>query len=199
MVQAKDKEKDEERTSPSLEETTVRLVELAKNDLKLHLDTINDHIDNAKEKLLDSIVTPEPSKEQRDEYVILASGDKGRIDENGNITVDYQGKKVIVEPACESHLTESSGVFYLGDQKETYYNLDMSVVVRVANESGIPGDFWEREDGCKMLGNFIMVAANYSVHPYGSLVKTSLGTGVVVDTGGFADYNSSQIDIAVNW
>ena len=44
-----------------------------------------------------------------------------------------------------------------------------------------------------------MCAANLDVHPRGSLVETSLGTAIVVDTGGFADSNPNQIDIAVNW
>ena len=44
-----------------------------------------------------------------------------------------------------------------------------------------------------------MVAANLGVHPRGSLVETSLGTGIVVDTGGFAEGNPTQLDIAVDW
>lgn len=96
-------------------------------------------------------------------------------------------------------LTPTGGIYWNGDQLETYYNLDMSVVVDVAHQNGIYGDYWIRGDGCKMLGDYIMVAANYSVHPYGSTVSTSLGTGIVVDTGGFAEGNPGQIDIAVNW
>lgn len=96
-------------------------------------------------------------------------------------------------------LTASSGVNYFGDQKETYYNLPMEQVVRNANNAGISGEYWIRSDGCKMLGQYIMIAANQSIHPYGSLVETSLGTGIVVDTGGFADSNPYQVDIAVTW
>ena len=50
-----------------------------------------------------------------------------------------------------------------------------------------------------MLGNYIMVAANLSRHPRGSIVKTSLGLAIVCDTGGFASRNPTQIDIATNW
>ena len=96
-------------------------------------------------------------------------------------------------------LTPTSGIYWFGEQLETYYNLDMSTVVAVAQSSGIAGDYWVRSDGCKMLGDYIMVAACYDVHPYGSTVQTSLGTGIVVDTGGFAANNPTQIDIAVNW
>ena len=96
-------------------------------------------------------------------------------------------------------LTKESGVNYYYDQKETYYNLPMDTIVSIAQSQGIEGEYWEREDGCKMLGDYIMVAANRGVHPQGSLVETSLGTGIVVDTGGFAEENPTQIDIATNW
>lgn len=99
----------------------------------------------------------------------------------------------------KSHLTKEKGVYYYGSQKETYYNLDMANVVMVAHNNGIQGKYHIREDGCKMLGDYIMIAANQSIHPYGSFVETSLGTGIVVDTGGFAQNNPLQVDIAVNW
>ena len=42
-----------------------------------------------------------------------------------------------------------------------------------------------------------MCAANLNLHPYGSLVESSLGTCMVVDTGTFAQSNPTQLDIAV--
>lgn len=98
-----------------------------------------------------------------------------------------------------AHLTPSGGVFYFGNQLETYYNLDMSVIVQVAHSNGIGGEYWIREDGCKMLGEYIMLACNRDVHPYGSIVETSLGLGISLDTGGFAANNPYQVDIATNW
>ncbi len=96
--------------------------------------------------------------------------------------------------------------------KETYYNLDMSgIVSSIQNHTwlwndiapeyrdNVTGEYWIRDDGVKMLGDYIMVAANLDVHPRGTLVETSLGIGVVVDTGGFASSNAQQLDIAVNW
>lgn len=109
---------------------------------------------------------------------------------------------IVIEPyetPEDGCLTKYSGIYWNGGQLETYYNLDMSVVVETAHANGIGGDYWIRSDGCKMLGEYIMIAANQSVHPYGSTVSTSLGTGIVVDTGGFAENNPKQIDIAVNW
>ena len=97
------------------------------------------------------------------------------------------------------HLTKEGGVFTFEGHTETYYNLPMDVVVRVAQERGIPGEYHVRSDGAKMIGDYIMVAACYDVHPYGSLVNTSLGMGIVVDTGAFTSWNSGNIDIAVSW
>lgn len=115
-----------------------------------------------------------------------------------NYTETYT-EPVYQEPTGTGCLTKQGGVFWYGSQKETYYNLDMSVVVSVAQSNGIAGEYWIREDGCKMLGDYIMIAANYNIHPYGSLVSTSLGTGIVVDTGGFASYEPYGVDIAVDW
>lgn len=110
--------------------------------------------------------------------------------EKENIEITYNSDSV---------LTASKGVNYYNGNKETYYNLDMSGCVSIMRNMGNTDEYWVREDGCKMLGNYIMCAANLDVHPRGSLVETSLGTAIVVDTGGFADSNPNQIDIAVNW
>ena len=86
--------------------------------------------------------------------------------------------------------------------KETYYNLPMGGVIEIMRNMGFSEEewpYWEREDGCKMLGDYIMCAANLDMHPRGSLVESSLGTCIVCDTGEFALYNESQLDIAVNW
>ena len=109
-------------------------------------------------------------------------------------------------------LNRRSGTVTGPSGKETYYNLDMSGIVNSIknhtwiwkdaspeNQQNLLGDYWVRDDGVKMLGQYIMCAANLAVHPRGSLVPTSLGTAVVVDTGDFAAYNSQQLDIAVTW
>lgn len=82
---------------------------------------------------------------------------------------------------------------------ESYYNLPENVVVANAKSAGIEGDYWVRADGVKMLGNYVMVAANLNVHPRGSIVQTTLGSGVVVDTGEFSISSPRDLDIAVNW
>ena len=97
-------------------------------------------------------------------------------------------------------LTKKGGVNYYDGHKETWYDLDMSRVVKKAKSKGVPGDYWENENGLKMYGRFVIVAADFETHPYGSVVLTSLGVpGMVLDTGAFAETDPNQIDIAVNW
>ena len=59
--------------------------------------------------------------------------------------------------------------------------------------------YWVRDDGCKMLGDYVMVAADLGIRPKGTILETSLGTAIVVDTGSFARYDSTMLDIAVSW
>ena len=60
-------------------------------------------------------------------------------------------------------------------------------------------DPYNVEDGVKMLGEYVMVAADFSIRPLCTIVPTSLGMGIVVDTGGFVMNNQMQLDIAVAW
>ena len=82
---------------------------------------------------------------------------------------------------------------------ETYYNLKMDRCIYYMNLLGYNYEVWVRDDGVKMFGDYIMVAANLDIRPKGSLVETSLGTGIVVDTGEFVNWDSTGIDIAVTW
>jgi hypothetical protein len=51
-----------------------------------------------------------------------------------------------------------------------------------------------------MYGSYICCACDLNKHPKGSLVETSLGTGIVVDTGEFTTNGSGvALDIAVTW
>ena len=64
-------------------------------------------------------------------------------------------------------------------------------------ELGNKDKYWVRKDGVKMLGDYVMVGADFKKHPRGSIVDTSLGKGIVVDTGYF--YYKKQLDIATAW
>ncbi|HHW94930.1 MAG TPA: hypothetical protein GX736_03250 [Mogibacterium sp.] len=98
-----------------------------------------------------------------------------------------------------SVLSRSVGTVTGPNGRETYYNLNMSGVVDIMRNKGNTDTYWVRSDGCKMLGNYIMVAANMDVYPRGSIVRSSRGLAIVCDTGGFARSNPNQLDIAVDW
>lgn len=96
-------------------------------------------------------------------------------------------------------LSKGRGTITGPSGKETYYNLNMSVVVNTMRRMGFDYDYWVRDDGVKMFGDYVMIAANLNIRPRGSIVETSLGPGIVCDTGGFAKKNPTQIDIATTW
>lgn len=102
----------------------------------------------------------------------------------------------------ENAITPSAGVFAGPNGKESYYNLGMGNVIRSMRDIGYSEEeypYWIREDGAKMLGQYVMVAANLELRPKGTIIETSLGEAIVCDTGGFAAYNPTQLDIATDW
>ena len=108
-------------------------------------------------------------------------------------------------PVDASTLTRDGGVFYYNGHRETWYNLDMSNCVETlrranyiyADEEAYP--VLTRPDGVKMFGVYVMCAANLDIHPRGSLVQTSKGLGIVVDTGDFVQDYPDAIDICTSW
>lgn len=121
---------------------------------------------------------------------------------------NINGYNIYVNPTLNpdwdssGHITPTGGVYYGPSGKETYYNLPMGGVVDIMRDLGYDEEewpYWEREDGCKMLGDYIMVAADLDVRPRGSIVETSLGPAIVCDTGEFIYDNNLQLDIAVTW
>lgn len=113
--------------------------------------------------------------------------------------------KTVEEPVEEipkaAVLNRRDGVNYFNGQKETYYNLKMGGVIRLLDEMGIEhGEYWTREDGVKMLGDYIMLATDTRRWPKGTILETSLGTGLVVDhCSGSESYPGLWIDVAVTW
>ena len=103
--------------------------------------------------------------------------------ENTSVSTSWNGPK----------LTRSAGVVQGPSGRETYYNLNMSGVIRICRSQGINGNYWVRSDGVKMYGNYVMVAANLAIRP------TSLGMGIVVDTGTFIKRYPTGLDIATTW
>ena len=112
-------------------------------------------------------------------------------------------KLAVVETSYSGcKLSKSRGAIQGPSGKETYYNLNMSGVVSIMRRMGFSESEYPynvRADGVKCLGPYVMVAAHLGKRPRGSKVQTSLGTGIVCDTGGFASSNPTQIDVATSW
>jgi len=92
-------------------------------------------------------------------------------------------------------LTAALGRITYGNHTETWYDLPMDKVVANAQEV-IPCEYWIRDDGVKMFGQWVIVASHPSVTRY-TIVETSLGQGIVLDrhTSGQEDL----YDIATVW
>ena len=166
---------DKNETNKLLCEKNVALI-AAQDDLNTQIDTLNQQIeDEAAKKAAEEAIQAAQSSVTQSTY-----------------TIDYSG--AVLNPSAGAILGPSG--------KETYYNLDMSGVVRIMRNMGYSAEeypYWVRSDGAKMLGNYVMVAANLSLRPRGSIVLCSLGEAIVADTGGFAEGNPTQLDIATAW
>lgn len=100
----------------------------------------------------------------------------------------------------KNHLTKSAGICYYNGRRESYYNLPMEGVVRIMHDAGFNGTYAIRNDGVKTYNNYVMVAADFRTFPRGSIVETSLGIGIVCDTGSFVNtYGANAFDIATAW
>lgn len=111
---------------------------------------------------------------------------------------------MIVQSQCTwtgSVIDSSRGVNYGPHGKETYYNLPMDGVVEIMRGLGYDDPYWVRPDGVKMFGNYVMIAADLSVYPRGSIVECSEGMAMVCDTGAFVltPEGKRWFDIAVDW
>jgi len=112
-------------------------------------------------------------------------------EEYRNIKFEWTGDK----------LTSTGGIIQGPTHKETWYNLDMERVVSNMRKLGYSEElypYWVRGDGVKMLGDYAIVAANLINHPRGIIVQTSLGEGIVCDTGE-TPMKEDIYDIATNW
>lgn len=163
--------------------------------------SVNDSVEN-KNVLIKADVEKENVNSRDAEKSVETQSVEKNIDMNLNNSleknepIDYNGS--YDEPV----LTRSAGRITGPSGEETYYNLKMDGVVRIMRDMGFSEQeypYHVREDGVKMLGDYIMVAANLDLRPRGSLIDTSLGKGIVCDTGEFALTNHTQLDIAVDW
>lgn len=164
-----------------------------------------------KPTLLEFLKRDARRQEQREkaQRKVNASNGDDEFDEEGVATIDeilaeegneiFDGMPVLDYEYDGSVLNRTDGVNNGPSGRETYYNLPMEGVVEIMRAMGNTDPYWVREDGVKMLGDYVMVAAHLPTRPRGSYVKTSLGMGIVCDTGTFALKDHYQLDIAVNW
>lgn len=111
-----------------------------------------------------------------------------------------------------NHLTELGGTFQGPSGRETFYDLDMSLIIY--NMQNSLEDFARlpelknfkyrvRDDGVKVVYDdtheYVIVAANLQTHPKGSIVETSLGQAIVLDLCGAASSEPTLLDIATTW
>lgn len=96
-------------------------------------------------------------------------------------------------------LTKSKGVNYGPLGRETYYNLPMQGVIRIMRNAGYSESefpYWVREDGVRMLGDYVMLAGRIGQFDRGTIVQCSLGEGIICDYG-HLEWNG--LDVAVTW
>ena len=110
----------------------------------------------------------------------------------------------LVTPAndYDDRITKERGGYMGPSGRETYYNLYMGNCVNYMRELGydeINYPYWVRDDGAKMFGLYVMCAANWKTRPRGTIIPTSLGDAIVVDTGEFVTDYPNGVDLAVDW
>lgn len=147
-----------------------------------------------------------PSVETETDAVVETETEEDNVESSVNVTTEEQANTSTtpVQAYSGQVLTPQAGRVSTLDGRgtESYYNLDMSGVVTIMRQQGYSEaeyPYWVRADGCKMLGGYVMCAANFSVYPRGSVVQLTLGQGLVCDTGSFATNDPYGFDVAVAW
>jgi len=137
-----------------------------------------------------------------DEHEQLKSVIDDTLVEQAHARDPYYYMNEPVTYASSNHLNKRDGVCHGPSGRETYYNLDMRPVVRRMRSLGYSAEeypYWVRSDGVKMLGPYVMVAANFRIRPRGTILECSLGTAIVCDTGGFIKWAPRGLDVATDW
>ena len=95
-------------------------------------------------------------------------------------------------------LTAKLGTVQFNGHKETWYNLPMhNIIERADGIYGLNDVYEEREDGVKTYNGFVILATDWNEYPFGSIIETSLGTGIVLDMQTSGD--KQIVDIATTW
>ena len=96
-------------------------------------------------------------------------------------------------------LTARLGRLDYNGHTETWYNLPMHNITERADALyGLSDVYAVRADGVKTYNGFVILATDWHVHPFGSVIETSRGTGIVLDHIGNIQ-NRNTVDIATEW
>lgn len=177
----------DEDTTSSVTSEEIHYVQIILQDEDTTSSTVSEEIQD------EDITSSVTSEEMQDENTTSAVASEEMQDEDTTSTVASK-------PSWNGPvLTASAGIVQGPSGNETYYNLDMSGVISIMQSLGYDYEYWIRDDGVKMYGDYVMCAADLSIRPKGTLIETSLGTGIVCDTGGFVSIDNTRLDIAVSW
>lgn len=163
--------------------------------------TNNEDITNNEQQLDEqSTTTDENSTTDNDENIEEAepvedTQREATSDEDSTQQTSYEG----ASSTSYGELNTVTGRITGPSGSETYYNLNMSHCVERMQSLGYDYEYWVREDGVKMFGPYVMVAADFNTRPLGTVLDSSLGQAIVVDTGDFAESDPTCLDIATNW
>ena len=158
------------------------------------IDGINQTIENLKKTLKND---KDELNKRIDEVEQAKVEKKRQAEEAAQAVITASYTPGYTAPA--SGLNPTSGINNFNGHTESYYNLPMDGVIQQARNFGIEGEYWIRDDGVKMYGDYVICACNRDIYPLGSLVETSFGTGISLDTGSFIAWNPGNVDIATSW
>ena len=182
------------------ESVNVELDKLKEND-KAHTDQING-LNEMIELLKKDLQNKEKELKQKIDEVEQAKAEK-KAREAEMLVASYPDpgySEVSYTAPSGSGLNTTSGINNFNGHTESYYNLNMDRVITQARNFGIEGEYWVNpENGVKMYGDYVICACNRDIYPLGSLVETSFGTGISLDTGAFVAWNPTNVDIATAW
>lgn len=113
--------------------------------------------------------------------------------------VELESEVILLKTYPEIKLNKKIGTVQGPQEIEKFYNLPMENVIQTMRNAGYTEEdypYYISDDGIKMFGDFIIVAADLEKYPRGTIVETSLGQGMVCDTG---EDLEGIFDLAVEW
>lgn len=122
------------------------------------------------------VLSPETDENDEPEEIVEETTEEGETYDFYEEVVEDTYEETEPEYSWDGPvLTSYLGVVEGPSGKETYYNLPMQGCIDIMCDLGYDYEYSVREDGVKLYGGYVMVAADLSIRPKGTLVPTSLG------------------------